>query len=1130
MTIEDEHRRTEQPSSPPTTQIEVTVGVTEAKDQASVTGISVGQISQADIRGDGSTTIHHADQVIIDAGHAAAPPAPGDPPYKGLDFYDVDNAPLFFGREKLTAELVGFVREHAFLAIVGASGSGKSSLARAGLIASLLGKNPHPLEGGVQPPLGSRDWRYVAVTPTAHPFEALARGLAGDGGEAVALRDALVADPRALADRVPVLAGAGGHLLLLVDQFEELFTLCKDAKERVAYVATLLTACDEPGFGSAGAPCTLILTVRADFYAQCIGFENLRAALETHQKPIGAMNRAELQRTIELPARAGQWAFQQGLVEQILDDVGDQPGNLPLLSYALLETWNRRSGRVMTLAGYQAAGGVRDAINRTAERVFDDLTRQGLGDVARRIFLSLVEPADEGRATRRREQLRALAPEDSQSPEARALLALSARDARLVTVDGDAVQISHEALITAWPKLGEWLRTYHDDLQLLQSVRDAAAAWTAAAEAEKQDLLTHRGGRLDDAIKLRDAGEFPIDERERAYLAACLALREQETAAERKRQRDRIRLIAGAAAIALVLALLAGVFGIQSRNSANVAATREVEAQAASTRAVASESTAVAERAVAQTASTRAVASEGTAVVERAVAQAASTRAVEHQKIAEAERAAAELQASIARVGEFAADARSVATDAPQVSLLLAAEAVQSSESLGAEHRSVKAEQALVDALSGAGGLPLAVQVQGGQIYGLAFSGDGRWLVAESTWGHPARLWNLEAVRAGGPGRRIIRGTPPPDPGDAAPDTPPVSLDASSQQMPPGAPGGIGAPPVLDDAASQQTLASSSRGAVPTGPLVAVDDSLPLAFPGDPVGPGQKPEFSRDGRFIAIYGIGDRKVRLWDFGAGHADPEPAQLEGAASVGTFSPDSCHLATGDNAGVIRVWDLCQSSPLPAPLIWTGHAITVTAIAYSPDGRWLATAAESEALRLWDLRDKRPLKAPIMLENDGWIDHLEFSAAGWLLASAGGKYASLWRITGDGAGDRTGEVAPVLRLGAGNSSLSSDGRWLAHAQDIWGAMVHSGRFEVTLHQIKPESQGPETAATCSFSGERLVCGDQPRWPVGRCHDGRWSNHPAGQGLLSPLRCAELAGPRRAVDLSAVQSRFPLVGCMVG
>jgi hypothetical protein len=520
------------------------------------------------INGDGKVVgveVHHAGQVIIEASQAAASPEPGDPPYKGLDFYDVADAALFFGREQLTTDLVAFVCEHSFLVIVGASGSGKSSLARAGLIAALLGKTARPLEGGVQPPLGSRDWHHVSVTPTALPFQALARALADEGGEGQVLLEALAADPLALRDRVAALAGAGGRLLLLVDQFEELFTLCKNETERAAYIKALLAACDEPAFGRAGAPCTIILTVRADFYAQCIGFENLRAALETHQKPIGAMNRAELQRTIELPAQAGLWTFQQGLVQQILDDVGDEPGKLPLLSYALLETWKRRSGRVMTLAGYQAIGGVEKAVSQTADRVLEDLTHQGRGDVARRIFLSLVEPGQEGRATRRREQLRALSPAADESPEAITLLALSARDARLITVDGESVQLSHEALITAWPKLDEWLRTYRDDLQLRDSIQGAALAWRAAPEAEKENLLAHRGGRLDDALKLRDAGEFSLGERERAYLIACLALRDGEIRAERKRNRARFRLIAGAAAIALVFATLASAAAFWAR-------------------------------------------------------------------------------------------------------------------------------------------------------------------------------------------------------------------------------------------------------------------------------------------------------------------------------------------------------------------------------------------------------------------------------------------------------------------------------------------------------------------------------------------------------------------------------------
>ena len=205
------------------------------------------------------------------------------------------------------------------------------------------------------------------------------------------------------------MAGAGGRLLLLVDQFEELFTLCKDEKERAAYIDALLAACGEPAFGPPGLLHRYPHAARRLLRAM-LGYEKLRAALETHQKPIGAMNRDELQRTIELPAQAGQWAFQPDLVEKILDDVDDQPGNLPLLSYALLETWKRRSGRVMTLAGYQAAGGVAKAISQTADRVYDDLTRRGLGDVARRILLSLVDPGEEGRATRRRARLRDLAP------------------------------------------------------------------------------------------------------------------------------------------------------------------------------------------------------------------------------------------------------------------------------------------------------------------------------------------------------------------------------------------------------------------------------------------------------------------------------------------------------------------------------------------------------------------------------------------------------------------------------------------------------------------------------------------------------------------------------------------------
>ncbi len=165
------------------------------------------------------------------------------------------------------------------------------------------------------------------------------------------------------------------HLLLIVDQFEELFTLCKDADERSAFVNNLLRACATDG------ALTLVITLRADFYGACAEFENLRLALQTGQRFIGRMTASELREVVERPAMAEGWDLEPGLTERLLKDVTDQPGSLPLLSHALLETWVRRSDRLLTLAGYEAAGSVQGAIARTAEAVYESLmpAEQDLG-------------------------------------------------------------------------------------------------------------------------------------------------------------------------------------------------------------------------------------------------------------------------------------------------------------------------------------------------------------------------------------------------------------------------------------------------------------------------------------------------------------------------------------------------------------------------------------------------------------------------------------------------------------------------------------------------------------------------------------------------------------------------------
>ena len=175
------------------------------------------------------------------------------------------------------------------------------------------------------------------------------------------------------------------NLLLVVDQFEETFTLCKDIDERKAFIENLLSLADEEN-----STARVVITLRADFYHRCAEYEGLRLALEKHQAYIGAMTQDELRQAITAPAENNGWDFQPGLVDLILQDVGTEPGALPLLSHALLETWKRRQGRTLTLGGYHEAGGVKKAITQTAESVYDKLSPEEQA-IARNIFLRLTE-------------------------------------------------------------------------------------------------------------------------------------------------------------------------------------------------------------------------------------------------------------------------------------------------------------------------------------------------------------------------------------------------------------------------------------------------------------------------------------------------------------------------------------------------------------------------------------------------------------------------------------------------------------------------------------------------------------------------------------------------------------------
>jgi formylglycine-generating enzyme required for sulfatase activity len=432
-------------------------------------------------------------------------PVVGEPPYMGMRYFDTDDAELFYGREALTRELAARVANEPFLAIVGASGSGKSSVARAGLIPALKMGTVH------------------VITPTAHPLESLAASLTRESESVTAtatLMDDLKNDSRSLRLYIrKLLSGSGGtNLLLLVDQFEETFTQCKDFTERRAFIENLLAAADEDD-----RRVRVALTLRADFYHHCAEYDGLRQALQAHQAYIGAMTPDELREAITTPAQKNGWDFQPGLVDLILRDVGTEPGALPLLSHALLETWKRRQGRTLTLQGYADAGGVKKAIAQTAESVYDRLSPAEQG-IARSIFLRLTELGEGTQDTRRRVKMDELA-QGAGAHDAVAKVLKTLTDARLVTTEQDSAEVAHEALIREWGTLRKWLDEDRESLRLHRHLTESAYEWERRGR-EASEL--YRGARLKGIQDWMKGHSEQLSRLERDFLKASQNVKKQE--------------------------------------------------------------------------------------------------------------------------------------------------------------------------------------------------------------------------------------------------------------------------------------------------------------------------------------------------------------------------------------------------------------------------------------------------------------------------------------------------------------------------------------------------------------------------------------------------------------------------
>lgn len=453
-------------------------------------------------------------------------------PFKGLASFQAEDAPFFFGRETLIDDLVRRLQIGRTLVIGGPSGSGKSSMMRAGLIPALA--------AGALP--GSQHWQILLFSPGSNALAELAHQLGRlDPSRPVHSADELRADPRS-ARR---LIRPGARVLLAVDQFEELFTSNPDDLDRQAFLEVLsaLSSDDELGV-------RVVLALRADFYAVSASYPWLAERISGNQVLVGPMRRSELRSAIEGPAKRAGLRLESGLVEAIVDDAGEDAGSLPLVSHALMETWLRRRDTLLTIEGFRAAGGVIGAIAQSAEQAYERLGAPER-EACRRLFLRLVTPGDGVPDTRRLLSWRQVGEDAS----VRAVVDTLAHE-RLLTVDDRGVEIIHETLNLTWPRFRGWIEESRDDLRMRQRVAQDAAEWDA--QNRDSDLL-YRGAPLAVAFEWYAQDDSEHDELSAEFLEAGRESREsaEAAAALEERRRRRVRRIAFAALSALTIAAAA---------------------------------------------------------------------------------------------------------------------------------------------------------------------------------------------------------------------------------------------------------------------------------------------------------------------------------------------------------------------------------------------------------------------------------------------------------------------------------------------------------------------------------------------------------------------------------------------
>ena len=912
-------------------------------------------------------------------------PVAGAAPYRGLEVFDVEHAELFFGRDGDLQRLIEKLKSTRFLTVLGPSGSGKSSLVRAGLIPLI--------RGGALP--ASETWPIAVFRPGAHPLTALAAQLLhlhGDRGMQATIEE--LGSNAATLELAVALALARSSdsqkVGFVVDQFEEVFTLCRDEQERCAFVDNLLHAGSVPVGRT-----VVILTMRADFYARATAFPELAQQIAAHQFLVTPMSAESVRQAIVEPARAAGLELEAGLVETILEDVKGEPGALPLLEHALLELWKRRRGSMLTLEAYRETGGVTGALSQHAGEVwcrFDEREQ----NIGRRIFLRLTQPGEGAEDTRRRATASELVttPEEEQTVE-KILTLLS--DERLLTTSRDEdsserlVEVSHEALIRGWPRLRGWVEEDRQGLLVHRRLTEAAHEWVAL---DREPGALYRGARLAAAaewVKEHGAALNPV---EREFVEASRAAEASELEASKKRAR-RLRGLAVALGSLLVLAgLLAFVAWSSARNARSEKARADDQKGIALSRFLATEA--------ARSPDSRL---DRSILLSLEAFRASPTSAARNAVVEALQRS--EGLAWILPVEDI------FNIVASRDGRILATVGVDSNVTLWDVTTRKRLGQLPMGAASG---IALAFSDDGGQLVSGSDDGviriwdvDGRRQIDEMRGDLPIAFDGRNVVAYSGPGEVVLR--------DVTTGARLTGLETSVDVD------------FLAFSPDGRTLALVDEGRF-TLWAVAGDTLARRCTGGSKSANGDVTAlvFSSDGRRI-VTGREDGRIDYWDAGRCRLELSVAAHHDAVFALALGPGSRVLASAGLDKSVKLWDAVTHRQIGDARATRDF---VTGLAFLPDGRQLVLAGDQGTVKVWDISGAYDLRRPMLPEK--WAGEAAFSSDGKHMAIARGSgdlgsFVDLERALFEGAS--LDSPAPLPRdTPTDHVAFSPDGRLTAWA----------------------------------------------------------------------------------------------------